>query len=96
MAVTAESLIARYPTFAATSPTLIESCIAQASLLVDPDLWGSTTDAGIRALAAHFIWSDPMGTTTRLDGDGDGDPKKTSPYWRQYKQLQPLTSPIVT
>ena len=82
--MTAAEFIANYPSFASTSDELITAKLGLAAQRVDPVIWGSRYNAGLAALAAHLLWTDPFGTTTRLDGGGDA---KTSRYLEEFRAM---------
>ena len=73
-----------YPSFKTTSDELIIAKLGLAAQRVDPLVWGSRYNAGVAALAAHLLWTEPFGTTTRLDGGGEST---TSRYLEEFRAM---------
>jgi len=74
MAVTAVSLVARYPEFedAVTAyPAMVDACIAEAALMVDGNVYGDKADMAVTSYAAHLIALNPIGELARLDKKSD-------------------------
>ena len=87
MAVTAATLVARYPEFAAAvsaQAAMVNACKAHAEAMVDRDEYGTTkADHAVHALAAHLIAISPLdGELGRLDKRSDN-----TVYLMQYRQL---------
>jgi len=71
MAVTRDTLIARYPEFTSTPVDLVNASIADAALMVDPTYYRAKTDSAVTAYAAHLIALNPLGELARLDKKGE-------------------------
>lgn len=66
MAVTVENFIERFPEFRTAKIETIEAVIADAVLEVDPAVWGTKTDLGVKYTAAHLLALSPFGRQAKL------------------------------
>jgi len=73
----------RFPEFRDTDAGLLQEVLLEAEARVDPDVWGTKRELGIKALAAHLVATGPMGEPAKLISD-----EKTTIYEKAYKRLQ--------
>lgn len=64
--IATSDFLARFPEFEGTPVTLIEQCISEAYLELDPSVWNAALDTGAKYLAAHKIALSPFGIQAKL------------------------------
>lgn len=77
------SFLVRYPVFRNVAPSMVAAVIAEATLELDPGVWGGVLQTGIGLLAAHKLMIDPQGGDTRLVAK-DGQ----TTYGRLFEELR--------
>jgi hypothetical protein len=69
MAVTVTQLKIRFPEFLNAEATLVQSCLNEAALMVDAEVFGLKTDTAITYLAAHLLAVNPLAEMAKLEQD---------------------------
>lgn len=83
MAVTVGELTTRFPEFATAEPTLIQSAIDDAELMVDRDFYGTRADMAVKYYAAHLIATNPLGEMARLKKN-----EEPTTYLEQFNRIK--------
>jgi hypothetical protein len=67
--VNVTAFLERYPQFRQAGQTLIEACLADAALMVNPDVYGDKADYATGLFAAQMLAASPYGMSMRLEDD---------------------------
>lgn len=82
MALDFDSFTEKYPEFADTDPTLVESVLADALSELNEDVWGSKLDMGHGLLTAALLVQHPAAECVRIEGAPD------TRYWDRFTNLR--------